>query len=192
MLPPEVVQARRSWRQRWKIILGAGVLIAVLLLTMTLLYGETRRTRRLADELQEEKEVLEATADDYSQYVQQEAELNRRIELLQTAVGAPPDWLDVFEILRQDVPNNTWLTDMHISFSAEEGEGQLRMQGYTYNHRSTAQWLEGAERVHWFEDVRCSFSVAETYEQFLIVRFEMTAEILPGDDTYQPQLDRGE
>ncbi len=193
LLPPEIIRRRTRRRRQLKMVLGAAVLVALLVLVFAVLHAETRRTQQLAGVYRQETETLQEASEDYTHYVQKQDAVRRREDILSSAVGQPPPWLNLFRALGINIPVNTWLTDLHITFdsSADQPQGQVRMQGYTYTHTSTARWLEELERIEWLEDIRCSFSTAEPYGRYRLTRFEMTATI-PAGQPYEPELQWGD
>ncbi len=192
LLPPEIKQARRLARQQLYLGIAVGCLVLLLVLGNLFLRWQTVRIRQHVDVVQKQREAVEVSVQEHEPYVDLQAQMQGRRSLLQQVMGAPPDWVTVLRRMGEDIPEHVWLTDLRLTAGAadEEGEdrpGDMMMRGYTYDHTDTADWLDTVQKMSGVEDVRCSFSVEESYGRFLVVEFEVSSLLPPGDEFAPPE-----
>ncbi|GEM_PF-687326 len=193
LLPPEIKKARRMARQQLYIGIGVAVLVVIMLLGNLVLRYQTAQLRRQADSVQEHREAVEVSVQEHEPYVVLDARVRERAALLQRVMGAPPQWTRIMRSMGDKIPEHVWLTDLRmvVGEAGEEGEeepGQVMLRGYTYEHPDTADWLDTLKGMPGLDDVRCAFSIEETQDRFLLVEFEVSSQLLPGEDFQPPEV----
>lgn len=181
LLPTEIQQAREHMRrQRWLILAGAAVAVIMLALYGFLL-NQTAAVRTQVEDVEVEETQVQAAVASYAPHVELQGAVSRRSSQIAAALGSSPDWTQLFLNISGDIPGGVWLTDLGLTAGrGEEETGELVMQGYTYDHPATARWLEDMEEISHLTDVRCSYSAADEFRGYNVVRFEVKAG-LPGE-----------
>lgn len=180
LLPAEIRATRERGRQQVRLVVAGLVVAFVMVGLYVFVLNQTAVVRAHLEDVESEHAEVEAGIASYAPYVELQGAVSRRGEQISDAMGASPDWMQILLTISRDIPGGVWLTDLRLSADhGDEEGGYLHMQGYTYDHPSTARWLEGMEEISHFADVRCSFTVTDLFRGLDLVRFEMSARV-PG------------
>ena len=181
LLPIEIQATREQARQQVRLVVTGLVVAFIMVGFYVFLLSQTAVVRAHLEDVETEHAEVEAGIASYAPYVELQGAVGRRADQISDAMGASPDWMHVLLAISRDIPGGVWLTDLRLSADhGDEEDGYLHMQGYTYDHPSTARWLEGMEEISYFADVRCSFTVTDLFRGLDLVRFEMSARV-PGE-----------
>ncbi len=165
------------------------VLLAAGFAFLTLQTGETASSLAA---VQAQRATVEAQIVNYEVHRELQGRVNRQMEMLTQAIGAPPAWVEVLEQVGELIPPNVWLTDMLLIAGKDINEtGQLTLRGLTYDHPSTARWISAMREVEGITEVQAIFSAPERAQEEELVRFELRAA-LPAGAEYDPTKTRGE
>ena len=195
LLPDRIRQARKIALQQKKI--GALIAVVVVILASTLMFvrHQTNQVRVQVQQVQDEGAMVAMSIAEYDPYVELHAAIQTHEELVVLAMGAPPEWTTVLRRLGTDIPQHAWLTDLRIQAGPhgdEEGQGQVVMQGFTYSHPATADWLDRLALIDQLQDVLCRFSTQQQVDRYLLARFELTATLVPGESFIPLDAGRGD
>ena len=191
LLPPEIIaeEIRQARQARFTRLTVTAFI--VLVACFVSLFAVTLHIKGRSNALANERKVLEEEIAEYKPYVKLQSGIASKSKIVKEAVKAPPAWQDILVAMGTEIPSNVWMTDTTMNFNIEDDEGQANIRGLTYNHPSTARWLEAVMGYTQFDDVRCVFSAAETVDNRNLIRFEIKAKLLPGLQ-YDPLAKRGE
>ena len=196
LLPQEIKEARQRRKQWRRIITVAGLLAVVFLAVYGYLLADTWTLNRELDGLADHQAGLERQIERYETYEDLEQEVAQTRDRVVRAMGPARDWADVLRLVGVRIPGDVWLTDFRLALTpkADEEEdptGTVFLQGVTYDHPATAAWLEALQAIERFEQAKVSYSTVQTYRGAELVRFEMSARVLPGEP-FDPSLARGD
>jgi Tfp pilus assembly protein PilN len=183
LLPPEVVAARKKKERQFRflrILLLTAVLFAV---GFNVLFAMTLNVRSDVSAVLQQRSQVETLIEAYKPYQDLQEANNAKIALLVEAMGMQPGWRDILGVIGQEIPANVWLTNLSIT-SSDNGN-LINFRGITYDHPSTAGWLESLEGIAGIENILCQFSAEETVDDRELVRFEVSAVITAGQ-VYDP------
>ncbi|HHX74570.1 MAG TPA: hypothetical protein GX699_06675, partial [Firmicutes bacterium] len=133
--------------------------------------------------IRQQRAAVEKAAERYEPLVELQQSVNVKKELLTVAMGAEFGWRETLAALGAKIPADVWLTNMDLIF--EDEYGMLTLYGLTYNHPATARWAEELATAGNISAVRIGFSAVEKSEDSELVRFELRAQVAPGE-LYQP------
>ena len=189
LLPPHIKEARRKAKNLRRLGLAMGVLIVVLLMSLGFLRMQNYWLALEIDAVRDQKDAVERSIEQHQVYLDLEAQVREQEQILQRAMGPAPDLDRILVGLGDRIPNHVWLTEMRLVISSTQEEpGELSMRGYTYNHKATARWHDLISGMSQIEQVRLSTSVQEERPPYLLVRYDLTADVKAGE-IYQPPVD---
>lgn len=189
LLPPEIVAARKQKALQAKFVGLVMLLAAVMAVGYGGLFFLTMQVRVQKDDVVSRRQAMETQVAGYAPVVALQGDVNKMSGLVKTAMGAQRTWRETLGAIGVKIPANVWLTNYSMVFEKEAG--QLLVRGLTYDHPSTARWVESLAGVAGISDVRCLFSAEETADNKSVVRFELRAVVAVGGE-FDPLQKRGE
>ncbi|MCR3921846.1 MAG: PilN domain-containing protein [Firmicutes bacterium] len=188
LLPVEIILERKRKVAQGRIVKMTTAVAVVLILGFAALFMLTLQVKRNVTTTETKRLALETEIATYQPVVELQGVVNNKVDMLRLAMGNTFGWRDTMSALGVNIPANVWLTNVAVTRDSEQGFMTLR--GLTYNHPSTASWVESLQGIEGVSDVRVSFSAAEETDDEKLVRFEVRAVVGVGD-LYEP-LKRGE
>lgn len=189
LLPPEVLAARKQRALQAKFAGMIFLLAAVMAVGFGTLFFLTGRVRANTNDVVKQRQAVEADVAGYASVVALQGNVNKISGLLKNAMGTERFWRETLVAVGAQIPSNVWLTNFSMMFESEKGE--LMVRGLTYDHPSTARWIEALSKIPGVSDVRCAFSAEETLGDKVLIRFELRAAVAAGAE-YNPLQKRGE
>jgi len=103
------------------------------------------------------------------------AELQPRVDLLQTVHDSQQAWIDVLSDLSRCIPNNVWLTNAQ---SRRDQTGQsLSITGSALSQREVGDFMLNLKQAAWCGDPALNFTQTVGLAGHEIVNFDITAPI---------------
>ncbi|MBS4030499.1 MAG: PilN domain-containing protein [Clostridiales bacterium] len=180
LLPPEILAERKRKAAQVQLIKGFCIIVVLLVVGLAGLLVATLQVNKRVMDLAAQRAVVEAEVATYAPYVELQASLNVRDGLVKKAMGKPMGWSEVLSDMGSFIPSNVWLTNFSLVSSGEEG--QLTMRGVTYDHPSTARWVATLHDIPGLTNIRSVFSAVETVDGNELVRFEIRAGVITGEE----------
>jgi len=181
VLPPEIRQRRKQKQQQQLFLLVGAILLSILLISYSILFGLTFLSNMHLKALQTEKQELQAQVDSLNQYGAIQERIDFLKVLVEKAVGSNPEWGEILTQLGVSIPNGVWLTDFSSVYT--EGKGALTLRGWAYNHPLVAEFLEKLQQSPELQGVQCQFSTLAELNGQPAVQFEIKAGVQPGQST---------
>ncbi|MEW6276900.1 MAG: PilN domain-containing protein [Bacillota bacterium] len=210
LLPPEIEARWRAQQKRRRYLLGGGLALLVFLAVYAALIALTFQAQLQVRALQAQRAAVQKEIAAYQEYAAMQARITSADNLLQQAVGTPPDWVQLMTGVSRFIPPDVWLTDFTAAVGAKEAgttkpaparqatapqsrpeAGEVTLRGWAFDHQAVARWLEEIRRVPGLTDVRCQFATEDTLQQKAMVKFEIKAAVLPGPP-YRPAAGKDE
>jgi hypothetical protein len=183
LLPPEILAGRQRRKVRAK-LLNVAVFVAILLVAgFGAQFYLTMQVNAQVKATEENRLAVEQEVARYAPVVELQGRVNKKRNLLGEAMGTPLAWRDTLGALGIHIPSNVWLTN--VALVQNEDTGMVTLRGLTYDHPSTANWVDKLQRIPGVSDVRVQFSAEETVERLELVRFEIRASVTAGEE-YDP------
>lgn len=186
LLPAEILAEMRINDQKAKLIKFAGAAALLLFAVFSLLYALTLQVKGQIIDKAQERVAIETEAAAYEPYQQLQNRIERQRVLLKKAMGSPLAWRDLLAALGSHIPRNVWLTNLSLAQS-----GEMVLQGLTFDHPAVANWLAELAKIPGISNVRLVFSAEEAADAVTLVRFEVRAALVAGQE-YVPLQERGE
>lgn len=111
LLPPEILARQRKQRDRQKLLLAGGLILTLLTSVYGLIFTSTTMTKAEVNRLQKQRVVLEQQVEVNRPYEEMRARVVRTENLIQQAMGSPPDWSGVMAGISMHIPPTVWLTE---------------------------------------------------------------------------------
>ncbi len=196
LLPAGLIAERARKKGKRRFLLVWGLIVLLLAAGQGFLYIIVQEVEDELATVQMQRAAVDAEIATYQKYVDLRSEVDSLVNRLQLAMGSPLPWAQVVAEVGEWIPPNVWLTDMALSQpSTGEGggdaPGQLTVRGITYDHPSTANWVESLRELSGVKDVYAMFSQKEGQQEDVQVRFEIRVTLLPGP-RYDPLIGGGE
>lgn len=182
LLPPEILAERKRRAAQARLMKGFAIIVVLLAICLGGLFIATLQIKGRAADLAAERAVVEAEVATYVPYVELQASLNARDALVRKAMGKPLGWSEVLSDIGSFIPSNVWLTNFSLIAAGQEENGQLVMRGVTYDHPSTARWVATLHDIPGLTNIRSVFSAVETVDDNEVVRFEIRAGVVAGEE----------
>lgn len=179
LLPPEIQARQQQKRNQQKLLFSGGLILVALVIVLGALITANTVTRTEVARLQEKRTALEQQAELYRPYAEMQARVVQTENLIQQAVGTPPDWAGVMTGIGMYIPPTVWLTDFTATWQPDGKTGDLVIKGQAYDHNSVAGWLEELRSMSGMNDVLCQFSSREGSGNDPVIRFEIKATLSP-------------
>lgn len=189
LLPPEILAERKRRAAQVRLVRWFGIIILFLAIGFSGLFAATQQVKGKAADLTAERVAVEAEVAAYTPYVELQASLSVMDDMVKNAMGKPLGWVEVLSDMGSFIPSNVWLTNFSL-ISGQEENGQLAMRGITYDHPSTARWMATLQDIPGLTNIQSIFSAVETVDDIELVRFEIKAVVVAGEE-YDP-LKRGD
>ncbi|MGC4045554.1 MAG: PilN domain-containing protein [Armatimonas sp.] len=180
-------EKKRLERTAGQLFIGLGSSVGVLLLLAS--YMAARHLSMNADmsSADQRMEKIQPTLDEIERIKKETADLEPKVEQLETAKLQTLRWQAVFLALSRTTPHNTWLSQV----SAAEGESPtVSIQGQTENQHQVADMNEALQREAVFANVEIKGTNAVNVtlpgkgtmappEQIQRIQFDLTAQLKP-------------
>lgn len=186
LLPPEMRAEMKARVNKLKAFKLVGAVALLLGLSFALFFSLTLQLKRQVFVKERVRLAVEAEEAVFAPYLQMKNRIERQAGLLKIAMGLPLPWRDTLSALGSHIPQNVWLTNLALSKN-----GELVLQGLTFDHPAVASWLVELAEIPGVSNVRLVFSAEEAAEQGFLVRFEVRAALAAGQE-YAPLQGRGE
>jgi len=111
LLPPEILAQQRKQRDRQKLLLAGGLILTLLTAVYGLIFTSTTMTKAEVTRLQKQRVVLEQQVEVNRPYEEMRARVIQTENLIQQAMGSPPDWSGVMAGISMHIPPTVWLTE---------------------------------------------------------------------------------
>lgn len=180
LLPPEILARQRQQRDRQKLLLAGGLTLTILIAVYGFLFTSTTMTKAEATRLQQQRVVLEQQAEVNRPYEEMWAQVVRTENLIQQAVGSPPNWAGVMAGISMHIPPTVWLTEFTATSRPDGKTGGVTIKGQAYDHSSVAGWLEELRNVPGLDNVLCQVSTRVGSGNDPLISFEIEATLTGG------------
>jgi type IV pilus assembly protein PilN len=180
LLPPEILAQQRKQRDRQKLFLAGGLILTLLTAVYGLIFTSTTMTKAEVTRLQKQRVVLEQQVEVNRPYEEMRARVVRTENLIQQAMGSPPDWSGVMAGISMHIPPTVWLTEFTATSRPDDKTGGVTIKGQAYDHSSVAGWLEELRNVPGLDHVLCQVSTRVGSGHDPLISFEIEATLTGG------------
>lgn len=191
LIPSELKTKRSIQEKQARFLAVAGLIVLLQVAVFAFVFLQNMGRLNRLEAIEAEKAAVDAEIAQFSVYSQLQSDVNNKVSLLKKAMGMPLPWLEILENLGNAIPSNVWITDFVLAQPGEMEAGEMTIRGLTYDHPSTARWIQSLRDVEDVTDVRVMFSSEENVQNATLVRFELRARLLPVNE-YEPLAGRGE
>lgn len=191
LIPSELKTKRSIQEKQARFLAVAGLIVLLQVAVFAFVFLQNMGRLNRLEAIEAEKAAVDAEIAQFSVYSQLQSDVNNKVSLLKKAMGMPLPWLEILENLGTAIPSNVWITDFVLAQPGEMEAGEMTIRGLTYDHPSTARWIQSLRDVEDVTDVRVMFSSEENVQNATLVRFELRARLLPVNE-YEPLAGRGE
>lgn len=180
LLPPEILAQQRQQRDRQKLLLAGGLILTLLIAVYGLIFTSTTMTKAEVTRLQKQRAVLEQQVEVNRPYEEMRARVIQTENLIQQAMGSPPDWSGVMAGISMHIPPTVWLTEFTATSQPDGKTGGATIKGQAYDHSSVAGWLEELRNVPGLDNVLCQVSTRVGSGNDPLISFEIEATLTGG------------
>ncbi len=184
LLPEDVKRACRA--KRLKRLIALGAVFYFVLLAVLYLYQRTviKEKEAVVRELTVERNSLAARSKEYSvlkarvqEMKRMEAELLKRLRLVQAIEADRISWSYVLKRLSLDMPRGVWLRSISTSDVAGSGAKKLRFIASATSNRAVADFVFTLENSPLFTDVSLTYSQKKDFDSTTVYDFEVYANL---------------
>jgi Tfp pilus assembly protein PilN len=178
LLPPEIKDARQLQGKLKKIMLILLAILLIVALAALFFFVSSFLVRQELNSLQVEKDMVEQQAEELVEYEELYNHLTTRRNLVGQAMGTTPNWSALLDDIAAVLPAGSWLQDMNVAYSGENGS--LTMRGWAYTYSGVAAMLEKLDSLEQLSEVQCRTSNEIDYEGQEAVQFQVEGDLITG------------
>lgn len=149
LLPPEIIEKRKK-RQQVIFILSLVVLYGMVLSSIWF-YLDIKKRTLISDikKIDEEIAALQPTLEKIRQIEAENAEINRRLSVIQTLIKGRFKWVKVLEEISKTITKEVWLSSLSPS-----GENGLSLSCSGFSNYSAAEFIAALMENPFFSNVQ--------------------------------------
>lgn len=178
LLPPEIKKGRQEKEKRRNLQFLILLFLAVIAVVNIFFLVNNLLLRSNLKSLQDERAAVERQAAEYAEYAELHRDISTSEQLLSVAMGTAPRWSAFFRNISQSMPVTAWFSD--LSARSSDQNSTLTIRGWSYDHGSLADLLEGLEKIEMLEQVQIRVSSETIYQNRDAIQFQIDALMLPG------------
>jgi len=183
LLPPRVKEKRQNERRQAILVRVMIAFFILVLIIYAFLLVSSMLTRSNINTLRTEREVLETQAAMLQPYADLFDRVNAAESRLNLAMGSAPSWNDLLLDLANTLTPGTWLSDLTMNYSGDEGVFNLR--GWAFSHANISEMIDHLQAMEQLSDIRLQMSSEIELEGSKVIQFAVEALLLPGDTYLQ-------
>ncbi|MEW6679785.1 MAG: PilN domain-containing protein [bacterium] len=170
LLPPEIIEKRKKREQ--SIFIVSILLLYGMILSGIWLYLNMKKLNLQSDikKIDEEIASLQPTLDRIKQIEAENAEINRRLSVIQTLIKGRFKWVKILEEVSKTITPDIWLSSL-----SPEGEDSLSLSCSGFSNYSVANFIVALMENPFFSNITLGEVLSsEKGEEEKITNFSLT------------------
>ncbi|HDP69221.1 MAG TPA: hypothetical protein ENN38_00200 [Actinobacteria bacterium] len=171
LLPKEIIEKRHSERRIIYFGVGTIILIFAMAVTFASLNWKIGQEENALEKIKVEQQKVNAEITKYKIYEERQAELQRRQNILNTALANEIAWDKFLNEVSMVIPGNVWLVSMNLD------SGSIAYQGYTFDFPSVAKWLIRLDEIKPLKNIWLGGASKTDLEGHEVIQFDSTSHL---------------